>query len=141
MKNPKKYYENNVIGALNLLKAILENEIKYIIFSSSCATYGNPIFSPITELHPQNPISAYGKSKYMIEQILQDYNKAYGLNYVSLRYFNASGADMDNEIGEDRNLETHLIPLAIDTALGKNPSLNVYGTDFDTKDGTAERDL
>jgi UDP-glucose-4-epimerase GalE len=138
--NPRKYYENNVCGTLNLLSAMLDNDVKYIIFSSSCAAYGKPIFSPITEEHPRNPMSAYGKSKYMIEQILEDYNKAYGLNYISLRYFNASGADLETQIGEDRKLETHLIPLAIDTALGINPFLNVYGTDFNTKDGTAIRD-
>lgn len=138
--NPKKYYENNVLGTLNLLNVMLKNDIKYIIFSSSCATYGDPIFSPITEDHPQNPISTYGKTKYIIEQILQDYNKAYGLNYVSLRYFNAAGADLEVEIGEDRKVETHIIPLAIDTALGINPILNIYGTDFNTKDGTAIRD-
>jgi UDP-arabinose 4-epimerase len=138
--NPKKYYENNVLGTLVLLKAMLENNIKFLIFSSSCTTYGNPIFSPITEDHPQKPISAYGKSKYMIEQILQDYANAHGLKYASLRYFNASGADLDVEIGEDRKVETHLIPLAIDTALKINPVLNIYGTDFETKDGTAIRD-
>jgi len=138
--NPQKYYENNVYGTLNLLNAMLNKGIKYFIFSSSCATYGNPIFSPITEKHPQNPISPYGKSKYMIEQILKDYSKAYGLNYVILRYFNAAGADLDGEIGENRKEETHLIPLAIDTALKINPILNIYGSDFDTKDGTAIRD-
>ncbi len=138
--NPQKYYENNVLGTLTLLDVMLNNDIKYLIFSSSCATYGNPIFSPITEEHPQKPITAYGKSKYMIEQILQDYNKAYDLKYLCLRYFNAAGADLDGEIGEDRKVETHLIPLAIDTALGIYPILNIYGTDFDTKDGTAVRD-
>lgn len=138
--NPKKYYENNVSGTISLLNVMLENNLKYLIFSSSCATYGNPIFSPITEEHPQNPISAYGKSKYMIEQILKDYDKAYGLKYISLRYFNASGADLDTEIGEDRKVETHLIPLAIDTALGHHSALNIYGNDFETRDGSAIRD-
>ncbi|MFA6118954.1 MAG: UDP-glucose 4-epimerase GalE [Parachlamydiales bacterium] len=138
--NPKKYYENNLIGSLNLLEAMLENDIKHLIFSSSCATYGHPQSTPIKEEHPQNPISPYGKSKLMVEQILKDYSQAYGLNYISLRYFNASGADLDNDIGEDRRVETHLIPLAIDTALGKYEKLNVYGTDFKTRDGTAIRD-
>lgn len=138
--NPKKYYENNVLGTLNLLDVMLKNNIKYLIFSSSCATYGNPMFSPITEDHPQNPISAYGKTKYMIEQILKDYDKAYDLKSISLRYFNASGADLNTDVGEDRKVETHLIPLAIDTALGIHPVLNIYGTDFNTKDGTAVRD-
>lgn len=140
IENPRKYYENNVIGTLNLLNAMLENDIRYIIFSSSCATYGHPQFSPMCENHPQEPISPYGKSKYMIEQILNDYKKAYNLKYVSLRYFNAAGADLDTEIGENREEESHLIPLAIDTALGIKSDLNVYGTDFNTKDGTAIRD-
>ncbi|NGX34931.1 MAG: UDP-glucose 4-epimerase [Candidatus Anoxychlamydiales bacterium] len=140
MQNPKKYYENNVIGTLNLLNAMLENNIRYLIFSSSCATYGHPKFSPMCENHPQDPISPYGKSKYMIEQILKDYKKAYNLKYVTLRYFNAAGADLDTEIGEHRDQESHLIPLAIDTALGINSNLNVYGSDYDTKDGTAIRD-
>lgn len=138
--NPKKYYENNVLGTITLLDAMLQNDIKNLIFSSSCATYGHPNFTPITEDHPQNPISPYGKSKYMIEQILKDYEKAYDLKFASLRYFNASGADLDAEVGEDRNVETHLIPLAIDTALGRLPTLKIFGTDFDTKDGTAIRD-
>jgi len=139
-QNPQKYYENNVIGTINLLKAMLENNIKYFIFSSSCATYGHPEFSPITEDHPQIPISPYGKSKYMIEEILKDYSNVYGLRYVTLRYFNAAGADLELEIGENRTEETHLIPLAIDTSLGINPFLNIYGTDYDTLDGTAIRD-
>ncbi len=140
IQNPQKYYENNVAGTLSLLNAMLKNDVRYLIFSSSCATYGYPKFSPICEDHPQEPISPYGKSKYMIEQILRDYEKAHNLKYVSLRYFNAAGADLDTEIGENRKEETHLIPLAIDAALGKNSNLNVYGTDYDTKDGTAIRD-
>jgi len=140
ISNPKKYYENNVVGTINLLNAMLENNVKYLIFSSSCATYGHPKFSPMCENHPQEPISPYGKSKYMIEQILKDYKKAYNLKYVSLRYFNAAGADLNTEIGENRKEESHLIPLAIDTALGLNSNLNVYGTDYNTKDGTAIRD-
>ncbi|KKL80570.1 hypothetical protein LCGC14_2003440 [marine sediment metagenome] len=126
IKNPKKYYENNVIGTLNLLNAMLENDIRYLIFSSSCATYGHPQFSPMCENHPQEPISPYGKSKYMIEQILKDYKKAYNLKSISLRYFNAAGADLDVEIGEDREEESHLIPLAIDTCLEIFPFLNIY---------------
>ncbi|NGX63522.1 MAG: UDP-glucose 4-epimerase [Candidatus Anoxychlamydiales bacterium] len=140
IKDPQKYYENNVLATLNLLKAMLKNSVKYLIFSSSCATYGMPKFSPIIESHPQDPISAYGRTKYMIEQILKDYEKAYDFNYVSLRYFNAAGADLEAEVGENRDEETHLIPLAIDTALKKIDKLNVYGFDYDTKDGTAIRD-
>ena len=138
--NPQKYYENNVLATINLLNAMLKNEVKYLIFSSSCATYGWPKFSPITEKHSQKPISPYGKSKLMIEQILKDYAKVYDLRYVTLRYFNAAGADLDLEIGEDRKKETHLIPLAIDTCLEIFPFLNIYGSDYKTKDGTAIRD-
>jgi len=140
MKNPKKYYENNVIGTLNLLNVCLKNNIKYFIFSSSCAIYGQPQYTPMDEKHPKNPINTYGKSKYMVEEILKDYGRAFDLKYVSLRYFNASGADLNAEIGEDRKQETHLIPLAIDTAMGIHPYLNVFGTNFKTKDKTAIRD-
>ena len=117
----------------------MKNKVKYFIFSSTCAIYGNPLNIPIGENHPKKPINTYGKTKYIIEEILKDYDKAYGLKYVSLRYFNAAGADLDGEIGENRKLETHLIPLAIDTALGKYSHLKVYGDDFKTKDKTAIR--
>lgn len=139
MQNPKKYYENNVSGTLNLLNAMLENDIKNLIFSSSCATYGHPSSCPIKETSIQNPISPYGKSKYMMEQIIKDYSLAYGLNFVTLRYFNAAGADLEAEVGEKRKFETHLIPLAIE-AVFENKPLNIYGTDYTTLDGTAIRD-
>ncbi len=140
MKDPQKYYTNNVSGTINLLNAMLENNVKNIIFSSTCATYGMPKYTPICEKHSNLPISPYGSSKHMIEQILKDYDKAYGLKYIILRYFNAAGADFDAEIGEDHKLETHLIPLVIDTALNIYDNLSIYGKDFDTKDGTAIRD-
>lgn len=138
--DPKKYYQNNVANTLNLLDVMLEFKVKNLIFSSTCATYGNPIETPITETHPQNPINPYGQSKLMVEKILSDYSKAYDFNYVALRYFNAAGADIDGEIGEDHTPETHLIPLVLDVAIGKREDIKVFGTDYDTKDGTAVRD-
>jgi UDP-glucose 4-epimerase len=140
MKNPQKYYKNNVCGTLNLLEVMKEFKVNKFIFSSTCAIYGNPIELPITEAHPQNPINPYGQSKLMIERILQDYCNAYNLKYVSLRYFNVAGADMEGEIGENHNPETHLIPLALDAAIGKRENIEVFGTDYDTKDGTCIRD-
>ena len=117
-----------------------EFEVNKIIFSSTCATYGNPIELPMTENHPQNPINPYGQSKLVIEKILSDYSLAYKLKYVILRYFNAAGADMDLCIGEDHNPETHLIPLVLDVAIGKLDSIKIFGGDYDTDDGTAIRD-
>lgn len=141
VKEPHKYYLNNVKNTLNLLQVMLENEVEFFIFSSTCATYGIPEKIPIPENHPQNPINPYGKSKLMIEQILEDYSKAYGLKYVSLRYFNAAGADPDCEIGEWHEPETHLIPLVLDVAIGKGEVLKVFGTDYPTPDGTCVRDF
>ena len=138
--DPKKYYLNNVVNTLNLLNVMLEFGIKKFIFSSTCATYGNPVEIPITEAHPQNPINPYGQSKLMVEKILEDYSHAYGLSYVALRYFNAAGADVETEIGEDHDPETHLIPLVLDVALGKRENISVFGSDYETKDGTAVRD-
>ncbi|NGX56100.1 MAG: UDP-glucose 4-epimerase [Candidatus Anoxychlamydiales bacterium] len=140
MEDPKKYYSNNTSNTINLLNAMIEANIKNIIFSSTCATYGIPQFTPLTEDHPTNPISPYGQSKLMIEKILKDYSKAYSLNYAALRYFNAAGADIDLDIGEKHEMETHLIPIAIETALNVRDILNVYGCDFETKDKTAIRD-
>ncbi|NLI10650.1 MAG: UDP-glucose 4-epimerase GalE [Elusimicrobia bacterium] len=140
VKDPAKYYQNNVVNAINLLEAMRESKVNNFIFSSTCATYGNPVEIPITEEHPQNPVNPYGRTKLMIEQVLKDYSAAYGIKYVNLRYFNAAGADPDAEIGEWHNPETHLIPLAIDAALGKRDSLTVFGTDYPTKDGTCVRD-
>jgi len=138
--NPQKYYYNNVVNTLNLLNAMLENNVKKIVFSSTCATYGNPQYAPIDEKHPQSPINPYGMTKLMIEKILQDYDRAYGLKYIALRYFNASGADNAENIGESHDPETHLIPLVIQAALGKRENIKVFGSDYDTPDGTCVRD-
>jgi UDP-arabinose 4-epimerase len=137
--SPEKYYNNNVYGAINLLETMCDNGIKHLVFSSTCATYGHPQTIPIDEKHCQKPISPYGKSKLMIEHILEDFEKAYGITYSSLRYFNAAGADIDGEIGEDHVTESHLIPLVLQSAIIKGP-INIFGNDYDTKDGTAVRD-
>jgi len=139
--NPGIYYENNVCGSISLLEAMRRNNCQNIIFSSSCATYGIPDTIPITENCPQKPISPYGRSKLMIEKILKDYQHAYGVNYVILRYFNAAGADPDGEIGEKHDPETHIIPLLIQTALKKRSCFEIFGTKFSTYDGTAIRDF
>lgn len=138
--DPQKYYLNNLRNTLNLLEVMREFNVFNIIFSSTCATYGVPKEMPITEEHPQAPINPYGQSKLMVEKILHDYSKAYGMKYVSLRYFNAAGADPEAEIGECHDPETHLIPLIIDAALGRRESVKVFGTDYDTPDGTCIRD-
>lgn len=140
VEHPKKYYTNNVVATLNLLNVMLELNIKYFIFSSTCATYGNPEYLPIDEMHPQTPINTYGMSKLMVESILKDYTNAYNFKFVSLRYFNASGCDPECEIGENHNPETHLIPLILDAAIGKRENIKVFGTDYDTRDGSAIRD-
>ena len=137
---PARYYHNNVVNTLHLLDAMLECNVKYFIFSSTCATYGNPTEIPITEGHPQNPINPYGKSKLMLEEMLKDYGRAYGLNYIILRYFNAAGADPDSELGEWQENESRLIPVALDVAMGRRDALEIFGTDYDTPDGTCIRD-
>lgn len=139
--NPAKYYANNVANSLNLLETMREVGVKNIIFSSTCATYGVPLELPISESHPQNPINPYGRSKLMIEQILADYANAYGLKYVALRYFNAAGASNFFDIGESHSPETHLIPLVLQTALGKRESISIFGTDYQTRDGSCVRDF
>ena len=138
--DPSKYYHNNVANTLNLLDVMREFDVKHCIFSSSCVTYGIPQQIPITEDHPQHPINPYGKSKLMVEQILKDFDSAYGLKQLNLRYFNAAGADPDGEIGESHNPETHLIPLVLDAARGKSEDVKIFGTDYDTPDGTCIRD-
>lgn len=140
VENPARYYRNNVAATITLLEAMQEKKVPNFIFSSSCATYGNPLEIPMTENHPQNPINPYGRTKLMVEQILQDFERAYGLKYVSLRYFNAAGADPDGELGEDHRPETHLIPLVFQTVLGRRKSIHVFGADYPTKDGTCIRD-
>ena len=140
VEHPEKYYYNNVANTLNLLHVMIKYGCNRIIFSSTCATYGEPEKVPITEDMPQNPINPYGATKLMVERIFQDYHKAYGLQYVVLRYFNAAGADPDGEIGERHNPETHIIPLVLDAASGKKPDIKVFGTDYDTPDGSCIRD-
>jgi len=138
--DPMKYYENNVRSTINLLQSMIKNNIQFIIFSSSCSTYGVPENIPIEETHSQNPINPYGRTKYIIEQMLKDYARAYDLKFLSLRYFNAAGADPEGEIGENHVPETHLIPLVLDVALGKRETIHVFGTDYPTHDGTCIRD-
>ena len=137
---PARYYHNNVVNTLHLLDVMLECNVKYFIFSSTCATYGNPTEIPITEGHSQNPINPYGKSKLMLEEMLKDYGRAYDLNYIILRYFNAAGADPDSELGEWQEHESRLIPVALDVAMGRRDALEIFGTDYDTPDGTCIRD-
>jgi len=140
VSDPRKYYVNNLKNTLNLLNIMLDFGINYFIFSSTCAIYGEPQEIPIPENHPQNPISPYGRTKFMIEKILEDYHHAYGLRYISLRYFNAAGADPDGEIGEWHEPETHLIPLILDVAVGNSENIKIFGTDYPTPDGTCIRD-
>lgn len=137
--DPSKYYANNVAGALSVLESMRLHDVPAFVFSSTCATYGTPPTVPISEDTPQNPINPYGASKLMVERILRDFDPAYGLKSISLRYFNAAGADPDGEIGENHNPETHLIPLALRALLGARP-LKLFGTDYPTPDGTAVRD-
>lgn len=138
--NPRKYFHNNVSNTLKLLDAQIDSGVKFIVFSSTCATYGNPETIPISEDHPQKPVNPYGESKLFVERALHWYSQAYGLKWVSLRYFNAAGADLEGEIGEHHDPETHLIPLAIQSALDPRQTVCVYGTDYATPDGTAVRD-
>lgn len=140
VKNPQKYYYNNVFGTLNLLNAMMEFNVKNIVFSSTAATYGNAVYTPIDEKHPQIPINPYGKSKLMIENIMDDYDKAYGLKSVRLRYFNVAGADSSTRVGEWHNPETHLIPNILKSTFSGGKTFEMYGQDYDTKDGTCVRD-
>ncbi|MBB6097607.1 UDP-arabinose 4-epimerase [Deinobacterium chartae] len=140
VQEPGKYYRNNVGGTLNLLEAMRETGVKIMVFSSTCATYGPPERLPLTEDHPQRPISPYGRTKLVVEGMLGDFEAACGLRWAALRYFNASGADPEGQIGEDHDPETHLIPLILDAAAGLRPAITVFGEDYDTPDGTAIRD-
>lgn len=140
VQNPAIYYANNVSNTLNLLDAMRAAEVKRFIFSSTAATFGEPRYTPIDEQHPQVPINPYGRTKLMIEQVLEDYDRAYGLKSVCLRYFNAAGADPDGELGERHDPETHLIPLVLQAASGRRPAISVFGRDYDTPDGTCIRD-
>jgi UDP-glucose 4-epimerase len=138
--NPQKYYSHNLISSMNLLETMLAAGVKNFIFSSSAAVYGLPDEIPIPESHPIRPVNPYGQTKYFVETILQDFHRAYDLNFVSLRYFNAAGADPDGRTGEMHEPETHLIPNILLTLLSQKKELQVYGTDFPTPDGTAIRD-
>jgi UDP-glucose 4-epimerase len=140
VRNPTAFYENNVGGAINVATAALEAGVKDLVFSSTAAVYGEPRYSPLDEDHPQEPINPYGRSKLIVDQILADLSRHTELRSVSLRYFNAAGADHDGEIGEHHVPETHALPLAINTALGRRASFTIFGDDFDTPDGTALRD-
>ncbi len=140
MTNPSKYYRNNMSNTLNLLEVMVRHNVKQFIFSSTAATFGEPKYSPIDEVHSQVPINPYGASKLMVERVLQDYATAYGLNSVCLRYFNACGADPEGELGECHDPETHLIPLILQAASGRRKSITVFGRDYDTEDGTCIRD-
>jgi UDP-glucose 4-epimerase len=137
---PANYYENNVTNTLNLLNAMVKHQVQRFIFSSTAAVYGEPQYVPIDEAHPKAPINPYGRSKWMVEQILEDYDRAYGLKSIALRYFNAAGADPEGQLGERHEPETHLIPLVLQAASGRRPHISVFGRDYDTPDGTCIRD-
>ncbi len=140
VRSPAKYYRNNVANTLALLEAMVEVESDLFIFSSTCATYGEPERVPIPEDHPQNPINPYGRTKLVVEQMLSDLGAAYGVRHVNLRYFNAAGADPDGDLGEAHDPETHLIPLVLEVARGDRPHIAIFGTDYPTPDGTCVRD-
>jgi len=140
VEKPSMYYKNNVTNTQVLLDAMVEHDVKNFIFSSTAATFGEPEYIPIDELHPQKPINPYGHSKLMVEQILADFDHAYGMRSVSLRYFNAAGADADGELGERHIPETHLVPLVLQAASGRRDNIAIFGTDYDTSDGTCVRD-
>ena len=140
VREPGKYYRNNTAGVLNLLEAMRVAKVEKFVFSSTAAVYGNPEYVPIDEDHPKSPLNPYGWSKLEVEQMLSDYDQAHGFKSVCLRYFNAAGADPSGDLGEDHSPEEHLIPVAILAALGKRPPLTIFGTDYDTPDGTCVRD-
>lgn len=140
VKKPDIYYQNNLSNTINLLNAMIAADVKHFIFSSTAAIFGEPSYTPIDEVHPKQPINPYGRSKWMVEQILEDYDHAYGLKSVCLRYFNAAGADADGEIGERHEPETHLIPILLQVASGRRKRASVFGTDYPTADGTCIRD-
>jgi len=140
VKDPAKYYNNNTCATIAVLDAMRRHNVRDFIFSSTCATYGNPQYMPMDEKHPQAPINPYGESKFFVEHVLRAYDHAYGLRFTALRYFNAAGADPQGRIGESHDPETHLIPLILQVAQGKRDHIDVFGTDYDTPDGTCIRD-
>jgi UDP-glucose 4-epimerase len=140
VKDPAKYYRNNVTNTQNLLDVMIRHNVKNLVFSSTAAIFGEPQYTPIDEKHPKLPINPYGRSKWMVEQILEDFDRAYGLKSVCLRYFNAAGADPKGDLGERHDPETHLIPLILQTISGRRDSFSVFGRDYGTKDGTCVRD-
>jgi len=139
-KDPAHFYDNNVAGTLNLVRVMLDEGVRNLVFSSTCAIYGNPDKLPLTEDLPKRPVSVYGRTKLMCEQVLEDIGRAHGLNFAALRYFNAAGADPDGEIGEQHDPETHLIPNALKAAVGLGGPMKLFGTDYPTPDGTCLRD-
>ena len=140
VREPARYFQNNLSNTLNLLDAMVRNNVNHFIFSSTAAIFGEPETIPIDENHPRQPINPYGRSKLMVEQALEDYDRAYGLKSVCLRYFNAAGADPDAELGEQHEPETHLIPLILQAASGRRDAISVFGADYDTPDGSCLRD-
>ncbi|HYK18628.1 MAG TPA: UDP-glucose 4-epimerase GalE [Bryobacteraceae bacterium] len=140
MHEPELYFRNNVVQSLSLLEAMHAAGVRTIVFSSTCATYGNPLRIPIDEDHPQNPVSPYGESKVMVERLLHWFGSIHGLRWAALRYFNAAGADPEGQLGEEHDPEPHLVPVAISAVMGRTKALEIYGTDYDTPDGTAVRD-
>lgn len=138
--NPLKYYRNNTFGTLNLLESMISHNVKKIVFSSTCATYGEPEYTPIDEKHPQNPINAYGASKLMIERMMKDFDDAYGLKSIKLRYFNVAGCDKNSRVGEWHEPESHLIPNILKSTFGEGKTFKIFGDDYDTPDGTCIRD-
>ena len=140
VKDPGKYYRANTTATLTLLEAMRDHKVGPLVFSSTAAVYGEPLYTPINEQHPTNPLNPYGRSKLMVEHMLADFESAYGQKYIALRYFNAAGADPQARIGENHDPETHLIPLALQAITGKRPPLQLFGQDYDTPDGTCIRD-
>ena len=140
VRQPLLYYQNNVANTLNLLQAMVRHGVRRLIFSSTAALFGNPVRPRIDETHPRQPINPYGRSKWMVEQVLADADQAHGLRSICLRYFNAAGADPLARVGERHEPETHLIPLVLQAASGRRPDITVHGTDYDTPDGTCIRD-
>ena len=140
VENPAKYYRNNTVGTLNLLDTMLKYNCKKIVFSSTCATYGSPSYVPVDVNHPQNPVSPYGSSKLMVEMIMKDYDRAYGLKSIKLRYFNVAGCDAQCRVGEWHEPETHLIPNILKSTFGEGKTFKIFGDDYNTPDGTCVRD-